>query len=185
MNQQGDGRQNSRHKKVKTGRFAFMHGFVHGIIVRDGPTTRYSLAGNAYTEATLLVGLYDGRQKAERETPEFVELIAFGELGKCLAGYERRDHVHAAGRLNMEVWEDRNGNVRNRFKLIADRIQQEPFPQLTDLLPDSSDAPNGETVKRAPTGDETVDHAPAWEDDSAATAQPAHQTADYDDDIPF
>ncbi len=61
-------------KTVTTGSFRFAQARLRGVVVRDGPVTRYSQAGTPWTECTLLVGLYDGRQKCERELPAFVRV---------------------------------------------------------------------------------------------------------------
>ena len=56
---------------------------VTGIIVRDGPVKCFSQRGTPWTQATILVERYDGRQKKERERPAFVRLVAFNERPSC------------------------------------------------------------------------------------------------------
>ncbi len=100
-------------KTVTTGSFRFAQAHLRGVVVRDGPVTRHSQAGTPWTECTLLVGLYDGRQKCERERPAFVRVKAFGDHSALLDGLQKRDHVSVAGALAIDVWEDRE--TRHEF----------------------------------------------------------------------
>ena len=108
---------------------------------RDGPVKRYSQQGTPWTEATLLVGLYDSRQKLEREAPAFIRVKAFNELADVLNEFEKKDRVHVAGLLMIEVWQGRDGNVRESYELHADAIDRRPFPKLGKLIADQDTAP--------------------------------------------
>lgn len=146
---------NGRHEreKVKKGRFRFVQAILEGIIVRDGPVTRYAQNGQQWTEATVLVDLYDSRQKAERERPAFVRLKAFDDLSNTLSQYEYKSRIHVAGHLLIEVWETRDGELRESYELLADAISNERFGTLAELFgntPHREAAPPAESAGAGP-----------------------------------
>ena len=155
-------------RKVDTGDFRLCEAIIRGVIVRDGPEHKQSAAGTArWMEATILVDLYDGRQRAERERPAFVRIKAFEksatEAYRMLEGCERLDKIAVAGQLQIHVW-DSNGERRESFELLADYILRgQQFDPLSKLLAD----PNGEDeVENARRGDEEppVDEPPPYDD---------------------
>ena len=151
--------------KVRTGDFRFCEAMMHGRVVRDGPERRSSESGDRI-EATILIGLWDSRQRAERDKPVFVRVKAFAnnnpEAFQALEACERLDRVSVAGNLFWNAWEDRDGNIRQELQLLADHVLREDrFPSLKSLL--EPDEPG--------TGEE-----------EAGTASGAEQS---DDDIPF
>ena len=132
QNRAGNGRQGRQ--KAKTGNFRFAQAHLRGVIVRDGPVTRHAQSGAEWVECTLLVGIYDGRQKMEREPPVFVRVRAFGDRAGLLDDYQRGDHVSVAGALVLRVWEDNNGNLREEYQLYADAVSRQAYPQMRELL---------------------------------------------------
>ena len=121
-------------KTATTGSFRFAQAHLRGVVVRDGPERKVSPKGAEWMEMTLLVGLYDGRQKCERERPAFVRVKAFGERAGLLDGIARRDHVSVAGALVLDVWTDRDGNTRESWELFADAVSREKFPDMAELI---------------------------------------------------
>ena len=124
--------------KVRTGDFRFCEAMMHGRIVRNGPERRSSNSGDRI-EATILIGLWDSRQRAEREKPVFVRVKAFAnsspEAFQNLEACEKLDRVSVAGNLYWNAWEDRDGNIRQELQLLADHVLREDrFPNLKSLL---------------------------------------------------
>lgn len=141
---QQQGRGNGRmREKVRTGDFRFGSAILEGIIVKDGPIKRFSQRGNPWTEATILVGLYDGRQKKERDHPAFVRVKAFNELADVLDGFARRDRLHVGGALIIQVYEDREGNLRESYEMHADHLSRERLPRLDELLANAAGGGRG------------------------------------------
>ena len=177
-------------KTVTTGSFRFAQAHLRGVVVRDGPVTRYSQAGTPWTECTLLVGLYDGRQKCERERPAFVRVKAFGDRSALLDGLQKRDHVSVAGALAIDVWEDRDGRLRESYELYADAVSREAFPPMAELLQQTppADEPGTEEPSVADAWNDATDPNAErrWEDapaeDGGAQTDPKDLT---EDDIPF
>lgn len=121
-------------KTATTGSFRFAQAHLRGVVVRDGPERKGSPKGAEWMEMTILVGLYDGRQKCERERPAFVRVKAFGERSNLLDGIDKRDHVSVAGALVLDVWTDRNENTRESWELYADAVSREAFPPMAELI---------------------------------------------------
>ena len=145
---QQQGRGNGRmREKVKTGDFRLGNAILEGIVVKDGPIKRFSQRGNPWTEATILVGLYDGRQKKERDRPAFVRVKAFNELADVLDGFARRDRLHVAGALMIQVYEDRDGNLREAYEMHADHLSRERLPRLDELLANAGGARQGQDAR--------------------------------------
>ena len=180
QNRAGNGRQGRQ--KAKTGNFRFAQAHLRGVIVRDGPVTRHAQSGAEWVECTLLVGIYDGRQKLEREPPLFVRVRAFGDRAGLLDDYQRGDHVSVAGALVLRVWEDNNGNLREEYQLYADAVSRQAYPQMRELL--QAEAPAAE-----PAGGDGWDEPGAGEpaatdgwNETNTGAEPGDLT---EDDIPF
>ena len=124
--------------KVVTGNFRFCEAMLHGRVVRNGPERHSSDSGDRI-EATILIGLWDSRQRAERDKPVFVRVKAFAsttpEAFAALEACERLDRVSVAGNLFWNAWEDREGKVRQELQLLADHVLREDrFPSLKTLL---------------------------------------------------
>ena len=146
-------------RKVTTGDFRLGEAIVKGIIIRDGPETKTSQSGTRWIEASILVDLYDGRQRAEREPPAFVRIKAFEGTSPgayaMLESCERRDKVSAAGVLIIHVWE-KNGELRESMELIADYVLRgEVFEPLSKLLAESGgNEPDGPSYVGHEGGDD-------------------------------
>ena len=156
-------------RKVRTGDFRLGEAIIKGIIIRDGPETKTSQGGSRWIEASILVDLYDGRQRAEREPPAFVRIKAFEQTSPgayaVLESCERRDKVSAAGVLIIHVW-DKDGELRENFELLADYVLRgEQFESLSKLLAersgDEAQVPPTEDAGNAAEGDE---HDGRWEE---------------------
>ena len=131
-------------KKVATGDFLIGEASLWGRIVRNGPEHKGENAG-LRIEATILIGLWDKRQKAERERPMFVRVKAFAgtaaDAYAQLEACERLDRVAVAGNLILHTWDDDDGNRRQGMELLADHIRREErLPSLRKMFeqPDTS-----------------------------------------------
>ena len=146
--------QSNRPPKVKTGNFRFCEAMINGRIVRDGPERKTSGNGDR-VEATLLVGLWDPRQRAERENPVFVRVKAFAknnpEAFQQLEACQRLDRVAVAGNMIWNAWKDNEGNIRQELQLLADHVLREDrFPSLKTLLEPEDTRATGSEEQAAP-----------------------------------
>ena len=169
-----------------TGNFRFAQAHLRGVVVRDGPERKVSPKGAEWMEMTILVGLYDGRQKCERERPAFVRVKALGDRTHLLDGIERRDHVSVAGALMLDVWTDRGGNTRESWELLADAVSREKFPDMAELIR-QHEAPGGPGVNEAIEDAADPGADVPWGDGGGQSegSLPADPNAMTEDDIPF
>ena len=153
---------------------------MNGIIVRDGPVKRFSQRGTPWTQATIPVNLFDSRQKKERERPAFVRVVAFNKQAEILGEFEKLQRVHVAGRLAIDMYQDREGKVREGYELQAERVSRENFPKLDTLLPE--EAPRAEPEYPAEDRDAGTQASGGGDPWPESGGQPA---GGYEDDIPF
>ena len=152
MTEQPEERRVNERKRVETGDFRIGEGVFTGVIVRNGPEVRGADGGNR-AEATILVGPWDGRQRAEREPPLFVRVKAFarakGNAFEQLEGCEKGDRISVAGSLVLHVWRDKEEQLRQGMEVLADHVLREQrFPALLDALaPDAAEREGTGPVK--------------------------------------
>lgn len=69
-----------------------------------------------YARFTLAVG-----RKGEKEKTDFIECIAFGKLAETLVKYvEKGNRLIVTGSININDYEDKDGNKRNSITIIVD-----------------------------------------------------------------
>ncbi|MCY4122576.1 MAG: single-stranded DNA-binding protein [Acidobacteria bacterium] len=184
--QTSSGRSGNR-KTATTGKFRFAQAHVRGVVVRDGPERRVSPKGAEWMEMTILVGLYDGAQKCERERPAFVRVKAFGERADLLDGIEKRDHVSVAGTLALDVWTGREGDTRESWEIYADAVSREKFPDMAELIRRNEAAAPAEEPSVSEAWDDAADPGAdvPWNDGGGSEGGAPADPNDTEDDIPF
>ena len=95
-----------------------------GNLTRD-PELRFSTKGTAWCTAGVVVNrrrrLDDGSY--EELSPEFYELVCFGDLAEHLAEcLGKGDRVVVTGRVETETWTGHDGTERTTAKLLADDV---------------------------------------------------------------
>ena len=183
MNDRPSSSNTGNRKTATTGSFRFAQAHLRGVVVRDGPERKVSTKGAEWMEMTILVGLYDGRQKCERERPAFVRVKAFGERAGLLEGIGKRDHVSVAGALVLDVWTDRDGRTRESWELYADAVSREAFPPMGELLRQreaAGESSVADALEDAPHPGADV----PWNDGNEGGAPPDPNDL-TEDDIPF
>ena len=188
MNDRTSSSDGGNRKTVTTGSFRFAQAHLRGVVVRDGPERRVSPKGTEWMEMTILVGLYDGRQKCERERPAFVRVKAFGDNANLLDGIGKRDHVSVAGALVLDVWTGRDGNTRESWELYADAVSREKFPDMAELIRRNEAAGPAEEPSVADAWDDATDPGAdvPWNDggDGSEGATPPNPNDLTEDDLP-
>ena len=139
-------------EKVTTGDFRFCEAIIEGLIVRSDPIEKTGRRGTKWLEASILVDLYDGRQKAERDRPVFVRVRVFQRSApnayEVLEACNRLDRICVAGGLRIQNFESREGGIREALELQADWVvRNDRFESLANLL--AQDDGN----RRTPTGE--------------------------------
>lgn len=95
---------------------------------------RIILAGNVTREVELRhtqggmaiakIGLAVNRKSKDKETTCFVDCTAFGKSAEILAEYVRKgSSLLVEGRLELETWEDKEGNRRSKHGVVVDNFQ--------------------------------------------------------------
>lgn len=121
-----------------------------GRITRD-VELRYTASGKAVCD----LGVAINERRGEKEETLFLDVTCWDKTAEFCNSYLSRGRlVLIDGRLQMEKWTDKEGNVRSKIKLVCNNLQ----------VLDS--AKNGENKKQenVPTQDEysgSVEDAPA------------------------
>ena len=180
MNDRPSSSNSGNRKTATTGSFRFAQAHMRGVVVRGRPERKVSAKGAEWMEMTILVGLYDGRQKCERERPAFVRVKAFGERAGLLDGIDKRDHVSVAGTFALDVWTGRDGNLHESWELYADAVSREAFPPMAELI--RQDEPAGGPGVADAMEDATDPDAEVPWNDGGSQADPNDLT---EDDFPL
>lgn len=91
--------------------------FLMGRMVRD-PEERRTANGKAVTNFTVAVD-----RDRDREQTDFIDVVAWNGTAEFVSKYFRKGSmVILSGRLQMRKWEDRDGNTRTSYEVLADQI---------------------------------------------------------------
>lgn len=91
--------------------------FLMGRMVRD-PSERRTANGKAVTNFTVAVD-----RDRDREQTDFIDVVAWNGTAEFVSKYFRKGSmVILSGRLQMRKWEDRDGNTRTSYEVLADQI---------------------------------------------------------------
>lgn len=99
--------------------------FLMGNLTRD-PEVRYIPSGAAVADLSLAVNeRYKDRDSGEwREKPVFVDVTVWRRQAETCAQYlSKGSGVMIEGRLQLDQWENPEGQKRSKLKVLADRVQ--------------------------------------------------------------
>jgi single-strand DNA-binding protein len=137
---------------------------LYGRLGQD-PRAITTASGKPMTVASVAV---DIPLRGEDRHSEWFGLVAFGEVAERLLRQEKSDMVAVTGRLQLHLWEDRDGNERQQWQVVVDT-----------LVSARTVRPGGK--RKAPQ--QPAERSPA--DAEQAPGQTLDAEADFDDDIPF
>lgn len=84
------------------------------------PETRYTPSGAAVT--SFSVATTD--KYNDKETTEWHKITMFGKLAEIAGEYLKKGkQVYLEGKIQTELWEDKEGIKRQTTKIIADKMQ--------------------------------------------------------------
>lgn len=73
-------------------------------------------SGNDYAKFTLAIP-----RKLEKDKTDFIDCVAFGKLAETLVKYvEKGNRLIVTGSINLNDYEDKDGNKRNSISIIVD-----------------------------------------------------------------
>lgn len=113
------------------------------------PEIRYTPSGTAVADLGLAVN--ENFKNKAGETVEqtcFVDVVVWGRQAETSAEYLHKGApVFIEGRLQLDQWENQQGEKRSKLRVRADRVQFLGAPSKSAEL---SDAPDGAAAKAAP-----------------------------------
>lgn len=95
--------------------------FVMGRLTRD-PELRRTQSGTAVASFSLAVDRDYKSQSGEKET-DFFDVVAWRTTGEFVAKYFTKGRMAVVeGRLQVRLWQDKDGNNRRSTEIIAENI---------------------------------------------------------------
>ena len=86
----------------------------------NDPEMRYAPSGTAVCNFSIAVGY----KYKEEESTEWVRVVAFGKLAEIVGEYVRKGkQIFVSGRMQTNVWDDKDGNKRYTTEIIANNVQ--------------------------------------------------------------
>jgi single-strand DNA-binding protein len=98
------------------------HIVIMGRLTRD-PELRTTQSGISVTSYTVAVDRdFGGRDGGERQT-DFIDCVAWRQTGEFVSKYfHKGSMIVVSGRLQSRKWQDRDGNNRTSWEIIADNV---------------------------------------------------------------
>ena len=98
------------------------HITIMGRLTRD-PELRSTQSGVSVTSFTVAVDRdYSGRDGGERQT-DFIDCVAWRQTGEFVSKYfHKGSMIVVSGRLQSRKWQDRDGNNRTSWEVVADNV---------------------------------------------------------------
>ena len=98
------------------------HITIMGRLVRD-PELRSTQSGTSVASFTVAVDRdFGGRDGGEKQT-DFIDCDAWRQTGEFVSKYFRKGSmIVVSGRLQSRKWQDREGNNRTNWEVVADNV---------------------------------------------------------------
>lgn len=95
---------------------------IMGRLTRD-PELRRTQSGTAVCSFSVAVDRdYQSRESAERQT-DFIDVVAWRQTGEFVSKYFTKGRmIVVSGSLQSRRWQDKNGNNRIAWEVIADNV---------------------------------------------------------------
>ena len=94
---------------------------IMGRLTRD-PEIRHTQNGTAVASLTLACDRDFKPKSGEKET-DFIDVVVWGKTAEFAANYFTKGRmVIVEGRLQVRVWQDKDGNKRKSTEVVADRM---------------------------------------------------------------
>lgn len=100
------------------------------------PEVRYTNSGKAVVRVDMaLLDKWRNKEGEQKEETTWVTIELWGRTAETFAEkLSKGTNVFIAGKLKEEKWEDKNGNKREKLKVVCDRWQfgSNPYRQNSD-----------------------------------------------------
>lgn len=99
------------------------------------PEMRYTSSGTAVTNFTLAIDRQFKNAQGEKVT-DFIEVVAWRKTAEFAANFVRKGkRLLVEGRLEIQSYEDRDGNKRRKAQVVADNVEVIDWPEKGNELP--------------------------------------------------
>ncbi len=162
------------------------HIVLMGRLTKD-PELRYTGSNVPVASFRLAVDRDFGNRETGEKQADFIDIVAWRQTAEFVSKYFAKGRMAVvSGRLQMRNWEDRDGNKRTSYEVVADNVYfGDSKSSRDDGEPFSRDDPfsrGGESGGyRAPTRD-SFENAKAKADPYGTTFQEIDET---DGELPF
>lgn len=133
--------------------------FLAGRLTRD-PELRYTSGGQAVADLGLAIGRnYMTKTGERKEEVTYVDIIVWGRQAETAGEYlSKGSPVLIEGRLQLDTWETKEGEKRNRLKVHATRIQFLGRPRgASEETKETEEATTGKPEAEVAAGDSEGD----------------------------
>jgi single-strand DNA-binding protein len=98
--------------------------FLMGNLTRD-PELRYTPSGTAVADLGLAVNdNYTSRDGKQVERTLFVDVVAWQRQAETVSEYlSKGSPIFVEGRLQLDEWENKEGEKRTKIRVVAQRVQ--------------------------------------------------------------
>lgn len=98
--------------------------FLMGNLTRD-PEVRYTPKGTAVADLGMAINMtYRTQDGTDREEVVYVDVVTWGRQAETCGQYlSKGSPVFVEGRLQLDQWEDKDGQKRSRLRVRAERVQ--------------------------------------------------------------
>jgi len=98
--------------------------FLIGNLTRD-PELRYTPNGTAVADLGLAVNREFASREGDRKTETcFVDIVVWQKIAESCKEYlSKGSPVFIEGRLQLDTWENKQGEKRSKMRVVAERVQ--------------------------------------------------------------
>ncbi len=159
---------------------SFNRVILMGNLTRD-PEVRYTPDGTAVAEMGLAVSeSYKNRSGEMTESTCFVDIVVWSRQAETCAEFLRKGSpVLVEGKLQLDRWQNKEGENRSKLRVRAVRVQFLGAPRRDAAMEDGGGDPSGGYGASAPT------QAAAPGAAHNAAAEPHDDLHEDDDNLPF
>lgn len=95
-----------------------------GNLTRD-PEVRYTPKGTAVTDLSIAINtVYRTQEGDEKEEVTYVDIVTWGRQAETCGQYLTKGApILVEGRLQLDQWEDKDGQKKSRLRVRAERVQ--------------------------------------------------------------
>lgn len=124
--------------------------FLAGNLTRD-PEVRYTPSGTAVADLNLAVNRVFTSGGERREETCFVNVVVWGKQAENCGQYlAQGSPVLIEGRLQLDQWQNEQGEKRSRLRVVADRVQFLGRPRRSDFGAEPTALPSDSDVAEEP-----------------------------------